>query len=159
MILNRIRTLDYTTVVDGNNGEEQLVIVSSPTEGAMNLLVIQASATGQIRVLLNAASNGDDPFSDIAGEPAVPFKDVSHRLRLAIAHWDTKTEFGENTNGNVDAIIAAFNQHNAMPADADPYDLDIDYETPKEPDSPLYQDFLKANAAREFVKFKKKRPE
>ncbi len=133
MILNRIHTHAYTLIADGNNGEEQLVISSSYGQsGTVALVVVHMAVDGGSQVLWNDRVHGDA---------------VESVLRRVIRGWDEPNADHQDTQGNVDAIIAAFHTMNDIERE-DTCDLDIDFSNLMPTQySPLYQDFLRANAA------------
>jgi len=97
MRLNGIEHRDYTTLVSGNDGEEQLIIAASPGQcGRTALLVAQASVDVGMQVLLNDVVRSDR---------------VEEALRAAIAHWDRPNAIGADTAGNVDRIVEEFTKH------------------------------------------------
>lgn len=100
MKLNEIHTHDYTLIADGNGGEEQLVITNSfGQDGYAALTIVQASVDGGCTVLHSGRVRSDD---------------VSKVIRTVIKHWDKPNAMGDDSTGNVDRIVAAFEKLNEI---------------------------------------------
>jgi hypothetical protein len=96
MRIDTIYTHDYTTIVNANGGEEQLIVMASFGQSALCALVIVAmTVDGGKKTLL---------------DEWVPSSQVEDYLRHAISIWDKPNAIGPDTAGNVDRIITAFKE-------------------------------------------------
>jgi hypothetical protein len=97
MRLDRITHLEYSTVVDGNGGEEQLILmISAGFNGYWSIVIVRAAVAGVVQVLL------DD---------SILSPELDGRIREVIAYWDHANAIGPDTECNVDTIVEAVLQH------------------------------------------------
>ena len=52
--VNNITKHNYTTIIDGNDGEDQIIITSSPSQsGHIALLIVHVQVDGGLEIILN----------------------------------------------------------------------------------------------------------
>src|SRR5262245_8097651 len=74
MRVNWVKHVGYTTVVQGDNGEVELVLMASPGQDGRNRLhVVEAAVDGGMQILLHTTVRTD--------------LDEADAIRTAISHW------------------------------------------------------------------------